>query len=155
MPYTDRQWRAFFTHVGRQDLADDPRFTMMETRTRNIDLLYGELGAILKTRTVSEWLAFAEMADIPAAPICSMTEVLDDPHLNDVSYFAETRDAEMGYLRHPGVPISFDGDRPSIRRAPRLGEHSEEIFAELGLSAVMVEQLMARSTPAKAVEANQ
>lgn len=143
MPYTDRQWQAFFQHVKRPDLADDPRFVTMAGRTRNIDLLYGELAAILKTRPSREWLAFAESADVPAGPINSLNDLLDDPHLHDVGYFVETDVPGAGRVRYPAVPISFDGDRPPIHGAPRLGEQTEAILIELGLPAATVEQLTA------------
>jgi crotonobetainyl-CoA:carnitine CoA-transferase CaiB-like acyl-CoA transferase len=136
MPYTDRQWRTFFAHVGREELADDPRFTDLSARTDNIDALYGLLAETLLTRTSAEWLAFADEAQIPTAPVLSLEEILEDPHLAESGFFAETDDPALGRLRYPGVPVRFDGMRPGVRQPPRLDEHREEILSELdGLAA--------------------
>jgi len=145
MPYTDRQWRALFDHVGQQHLSSDPRFATMAARTRNIDILYGELANILKNRTGEEWLAFAETADIPAGPIQSLNDLLDDPHLDDAGYFIEN--PGPGLVRYPGVPISFDGDQPPVRPAPRLGEHTSQILIELGLPTTLIDELTAAVAP--------
>jgi crotonobetainyl-CoA:carnitine CoA-transferase CaiB-like acyl-CoA transferase len=134
MPYTDRQWCAFFAHIGRAELAEDARFADMRARTVNIDALYGLLAETLLTRTSAEWLAFAEAAQIPSAPVLSLEEILDDPHLGEVGFFAETDDRAMGKLRYPGVPLRFDGVRPGVRQPPRLDQHREEILAELDIA---------------------
>lgn len=136
MPYTDRQWRAFFAHIGREELADDARFIDLSARTDNIDTLYGLLAETLLTRTSAEWLAFADAAEIPTAPVLSLEEILGDAHLAETGFFAETEDAAMGKLRYPGVPVRFGGERPPVRQPPRLDEHRDEILAELdGLDA--------------------
>jgi crotonobetainyl-CoA:carnitine CoA-transferase CaiB-like acyl-CoA transferase len=131
MPYTDRQWRSFFAHIGRAELADDARFADMAARTENIEVLYGILAEVLLTRGSAKWLAFAEEAQIPNAPVLSLEEILDDPHLGETQFFAETEDEAMGTLRYPGVPLRFDGVRPGVRQPPRLDQHREEILAEI------------------------
>jgi crotonobetainyl-CoA:carnitine CoA-transferase CaiB-like acyl-CoA transferase len=131
MPYTDRQWSSFFEGVGRIDLSDDVHFGDHRARMSNVEALYGVLGQILGTRTSEEWLAFAEEAQIPAAPVLSLEDIVDDPHLSEVEFFAATEDESMGQLRYPGVPLTFNGVRPTIRQPPRLDEHREEILAEL------------------------
>ncbi|MCB2058998.1 MAG: CoA transferase [Novosphingobium sp.] len=141
MPYTDRQWRAFFSHIGRAELIGDSRFANMTGRSSNIDLLYEMLAETLQTGTTAEWLAFAESADIAAAPVQTLEAVLKDRHLEECGYFAETDDAALGRLRYPGVPVSFAGTRPSVRQPPRMGEHTEEILAELGIPAAMAREL--------------
>lgn len=131
MPYTDRQWRAFFQHIGQAELADDERFIDMQARTVNVDELYTMLAETLETRTSAEWLSFAEQAEIPTAPVLSLEEILDDPHLAETGFFTETDDEAMGKLRFPGVPVKFNGERPDVRQPPRLDQHRQEILAEL------------------------
>lgn len=131
MPYTDRQWRAFFAHIGRPELAEDERFLDMRARTINIDALYAMLADTLETRTSAEWLAFAEEAQIPTAPVLSLEQILDDQHLSHTGFFGEIDDAAMGRLRFPGIPVRFNGERQAVRPPPRLDQHREEILAEL------------------------
>jgi crotonobetainyl-CoA:carnitine CoA-transferase CaiB-like acyl-CoA transferase len=134
MPYTDRQWRSFFNYVGREDLCADPQFADMHSRTVNIAALYAILAEILRGRTSAEWLALADEAQIPSAPVLSLEEIVDDPHLGETGFYAETEDPAMGTLRYPGVPLRFDGVRPGVRQPPRLDEHRDEILSELGLA---------------------
>jgi crotonobetainyl-CoA:carnitine CoA-transferase CaiB-like acyl-CoA transferase len=131
MPYTDRQWIAFFAEIGRPDLAGDPRFADHNARISHVDALYSLLSDKLRTRTSAQWLEFAELAQIPAAPVMSLEEILEDPHLDEVGFFVETEDGAAGKLRFPGVPVTFDGLRPPVRRPPRLDEHRAEILTEL------------------------
>ena len=131
MPYTDRQWRAFFAGVGRPELMNDVRYANHRARIGNVEALYGLLAEILRTRTSDQWIAFANDAQIPAAPVLSLEDLLDDPHLREVDFYAGTQDEAMGELRYPGVPVTFDGIRPTIRQPPRLDEHREQILAEL------------------------
>lgn len=139
MPYTDRQWRSLFAYIGREDLADDARFADLGARTDNIDVLYGLLAETLLTRTSAEWLAFAEEAQIPTAPVLTLEEILEDPHLIETGFFARTEDPDMGRLHYPGVPIRFDGVRPGVRRPPRLDEHRDAIMMELDRVAAAAE----------------
>lgn len=140
MPYTDRQWGAFFAHIGREDLADDVRFIDLSARTDNIEALYGMLAETLLTRTSAEWLAFAEEAQIPTAPVLTLEEILEDPHLAETGFFVQTEDSVMGKLHYPGVPIRFDGVRPGVQRPPRLDEHRDAILIELDRIAAQAEE---------------
>lgn len=135
MPYTDAHWRAFFAEAGTPEHADDPRFATMPARTANIDALYKLAAELVVRRTSSHWLAACERIGLPAAPVLSLDDLIDDPHLEAVSFFSRLHDPVLGELRMPGVPVLFDGERPPVGMPPRLGEHNLEVFAELGLRA--------------------
>jgi crotonobetainyl-CoA:carnitine CoA-transferase CaiB-like acyl-CoA transferase len=55
--------------------------------------------------------------------------------LQATQFFAELDDPAMGALRFPGVPVLFDGQRPPVTSVPRLGEHTQAVFAQAGVSA--------------------
>ena len=131
MPYTDQQWRSFFTAAGRGELAGDPRFSGMAKRTENIEQLYALLGEILLTRTSGEWMAIAGKNQIPAGPVLSLEEICEEMQLSDTGFFEQVADPAMGELCFPGVPVSFDGERPTFRVPPRLDQHRDEILAGL------------------------
>jgi crotonobetainyl-CoA:carnitine CoA-transferase CaiB-like acyl-CoA transferase len=141
--------RPMFTRwcrlMGREDLVDDPRFADDDLRWRNGDVLNDVMARWCADKTKSEVLALLEGAKLPAAPMHSTQEALDDPHV-----------AAMGYLQrvdfpgaaHP-VPITDTPFRMSAtpgtirRRAPLLGEHTDEILDGLGYDAEAIERLRA------------
>ena len=128
MPYTDTQWRAFFEAAGAPDAAADPRFATISMRTTHIDALYALAAELLEGQDSAYWLEACERIGVPASPVLSLDELIDDPHLNAVGFFATLHDPVLGNIRMPGVPILFDGERPPVHMPPRLGEHSREIL---------------------------
>ena len=142
--YTDAQWRRFFTLVGRAEMVDDPRFANHGERTRHIRAIYAEVAEIIRTRSTAEWLEVLREADIPAAPMNSIHELLDDPHLEAVGFFETVEHPTEGRIRSMRVPTVWSGT-PAIpeRLAPGLGEHGAEILAESGWSADEIAALQA------------
>jgi crotonobetainyl-CoA:carnitine CoA-transferase CaiB-like acyl-CoA transferase len=133
MPYTDAHWRRFFLECGRQDAADDPRFTGMAERTRNIAALYALAAELLLIRTTQEWLQACERLEIPAARVNGLDELERDPHLQATGFFRTLHDPAMGDLRFPGPPVRIDRQPLPVRMAPRLGEHTDEVLAAIGI----------------------
>ena len=133
--------------VGREDLIDDPRFADDDSRWEHGDLLNDIMAAWCAERTRAQILELLEAAKLPAAPMHSPQDVLDDPHV-----------AAMGYLKRmafPGapkdVPIIETPFRMSEtpgeirRRAPLLGEHTDEVLAEIGYDSAEIAALRDRS----------
>lgn len=142
--YTDRQWLAFFDLVGRPELARDERFATMAARAEHVDDLYGLLAAILPSRPSAEWLDAFEVAGIPAQPVRSLDDLLDDPHLAAVGLLEPVDHPSEGPLRLPRLPVVTDGaPAPPVRGAPRLGQHGAEVLAEAGYDEATVARLVA------------
>jgi crotonobetainyl-CoA:carnitine CoA-transferase CaiB-like acyl-CoA transferase len=142
--YNDKQWSAFVDAV-KPDWAG-PHFATLEQRAKQIDNVYQLVGNTLKERTTQEWLNLFRGLDIPSAPIRTPGELFDNEHLNAAGFF-ETIDTEYGPVRFPGVPTWFSASPGQVTGfAPKLGEHTDEILAELGLPP----RLIPKTAPAEA-----
>jgi crotonobetainyl-CoA:carnitine CoA-transferase CaiB-like acyl-CoA transferase len=135
--YTDMHWRAFTQIAGCPDLLNtDERFRSQESRTRYAEDMGRFLAAELVARSNREWLDVLHSADIPASPVNSIEDLIDDPHLKAVKFFEEVDHPTEGKARHARFPVRFAGSPASIRRlAPNLGEHNEEILGPLNSKA--------------------
>jgi crotonobetainyl-CoA:carnitine CoA-transferase CaiB-like acyl-CoA transferase len=144
LAYTDAQWRRFWAEVGQPDMMTDPRFVDMAARSRNIDEVYRLAGEQLLSRPAKEWIETFDMLEIPAGPVKTLDEVLDDPHLREIGFFKRMPHPTEGELVVPDVPVRFAGTPAAIDRLPpRLGEHGREILQEIGMRADEIDALAA------------
>jgi len=134
--YNDKHWRTFFQLIGREDTFNaDARFQTAAERARNYDFIYGYLAEVLLTRPRVEWLEILEQADIPCAPVNTVDELIDDPHLNDVGFFS-MRQSASGLERELGS----GADMPSSP-SPTLGQHTLSVLEEEGFNAAEIAAL--------------
>ena len=135
--YNDKHW-ALFVDAVKPPWASDELSTL-EKRARQIDKVYGMLGETFLERTTQEWLDLLEKLGIPAAPLRTLDDLFDDPHLNAVGFF-ETVDSPYGKLRFPGIPTWFSRT-PGRVAGPTaaLGAHTREVLEELGLKGAGAE----------------
>jgi crotonobetainyl-CoA:carnitine CoA-transferase CaiB-like acyl-CoA transferase len=144
LAYTDAQWRRFWGEVGKADMMKDPRFCDMAARSRNIDEVYQIAGGELTRRTTAQWLAAFDRLEIPAGPVKTLDEVLDDPHLNQIGFFKRMTHPTEGELVLPEPPVRFAETPAAIDRLPpRLGEHGREILQEIGMRGNEIDALAA------------
>ncbi len=141
LPYNTQQWTRFLTLIGRDDLAADPRVTDPVERSRNIDMLYATIEAALPARTSNEWLALLGERDIPCAPVNSLEDVLDDPHLADVGMFVEMDHPTEGRVVNVRSPFR-SGEVADDIPAPQLGGDTRTLLTELGYGAEDIEVLV-------------
>ena len=129
VPYTDADWRAFFAVAGRPDLLADPRFTTLESRLANIEVLYEDLSKIVATRSSAEWLDALDRAGVPATIVNTLETLLTDPQLEATGFWQIVDHPSEGTLRLPAIPTTYSRTPGEIRRLPpRLGEHSLEVL---------------------------
>ncbi|MGD9945461.1 MAG: CaiB/BaiF CoA transferase family protein [Burkholderiaceae bacterium] len=132
--YNDRQWRAFLQVIGKPELMhDDPRFASQGARLQHIDEVYAYLSDVLRTRDTDEWLRLFAQADLPAAPLYSLDDLIDDAHLRDVGLLQTTEHPTEGEITSIANPTEWSDSPPALHRhAPTLGEHTLEVLREHG-----------------------
>jgi crotonobetainyl-CoA:carnitine CoA-transferase CaiB-like acyl-CoA transferase len=133
--YHPARWEALCVVIGAPDLAADPRFADNKSRLENRKAMLAELEKHMLPHTRAHWLERFIGADIICGPIHDYAEV------TQCAPFAEAELAETvlhptaGAMRMPRSMLAAVGERPRARRAaPRLGEHSDEVLAECGMS---------------------
>jgi crotonobetainyl-CoA:carnitine CoA-transferase CaiB-like acyl-CoA transferase len=144
LPYTDRQWRAFLTEIGRDDIADEEWFVDPRQRPAHIDGLYALVADSLPARTTSDWMEALAARDIPCSEVPGIDELLSDPHLADVGFFDVPADYPADIVRTLPQPVLFEGIAPAPDTAPRgLGADSRAILRAAGLADREVDGLVA------------
>lgn len=132
--------------MGNEDYwLNDPKFADDLSRGRHAELISGRLGEWLAERTTAEAIAELEAARVPAAPVLTPQQVLEDPHVVETGYLQPVEFPGMsGPAPLPQPPMVLSRTPGAIRsRAPLNGEHTKEILQEIGLDAAAIDALRA------------
>lgn len=132
LPYTEKHWIAFFNAVGKGELIEEFDIADRQKRNARIQEIYAALGSITPLKTTEEWLELCNTLDIPATRIYDLEDLPEHPHLKAVGLFEESTHPIVGTIRQIRPTIRFSATPLTIyRHAPALGEHTDEILAEL------------------------
>ena len=134
LPYTDKQWDQFFAAAGwGETFGKDPRFADYATRAKHVAELYGLVEQVSVTRTTDEWLALLKPLQIPVVRMNRLEDLQGDPHLAAVGLFERYEHPDAGGYFSMRPPLRFSATPANIRRhPPRMGEHTDELLAEIG-----------------------
>jgi crotonobetainyl-CoA:carnitine CoA-transferase CaiB-like acyl-CoA transferase len=136
-------WADFCRHIGRPELATDPRFDTHERLTANAGEAVLILREVMATKTLAEWTeAFGTLAG-QWAPVQNTLEVAADPQVRANGYMApaETKDGTPFEL--VASPVQFDERPTGTSRGPEFNEHGDEILQELGFDWERIVELKA------------
>ena len=130
-----RLWSRLCAVIGREDLVEDGRFATNPDRMANIEALEAELESALGDRDTGEWVELMLQEGVPAGPINDYRQVFEDPHTIAREMVVEMQHPVEGTIRGLGVPFKLSETPAEIRRAaPLLGEHTDEVLREVGLT---------------------
>ena len=132
----DTQFARFCAVAGLPELAADARFARNADRVRNRDTLVPLLSAPLRQRRRADWLAALEAAKVPCGPINDLEEVFADPQVQARQMTVTMPHPHHDALRLVASPIKMSATPAAVHRPPPLlGQHTDEVLAELGVDA--------------------
>jgi formyl-CoA transferase len=138
----DRLFRRLCESLGRPEWADEPDFADNPSRVRNRAALAARIEEITARQPRRHWLALLDENDIPCGPINNYAEVFADPQVIAREMVVEIDHPVLGHLKTLGSPIKLSATPPNPhRRAPLLGEHTDEVLRQAGYSAVEIQGL--------------
>ena len=133
--WIDRLWAPFCDAVENPALARDPRFATRADRRERRAELTARLAPVFRTRTVADWMARLEAHDVLCAPVNRYADLPLDPQIAASQLLVEQEHPRAGRFRTLDTPIRFDRTPGEIRTpAPGLGEHTDTVLSQAGLS---------------------
>lgn len=130
---SDSEFQGLCRALGRDDVAEDPRFATLPDRIANIGALaQADLGASAAAIALDDFIAACDANDVPAAPLQRLDQLPADPQVVQNGIFSITDHPTLGRLRETRPAAVFGATPARISAAaPLLGEHTDEILAEL------------------------
>ena len=127
-------WEPICDALGKPEWKTDPAYTTVKARQPHIMDIFATIENWLKDKTKYEAVNILRKFDIPCAPVFSMKELLNDKSLRASGSIVEVPHKTRGSYFTVGSPIKFSDLKPEITGSPLLGEHTDQILAELGYS---------------------
>ncbi|MBF0276760.1 MAG: CoA transferase [SAR324 cluster bacterium] len=132
---SDSEWIGWSRAIKNLELANDARFNTVGGRIKNVVARLDLMAQELKNKTTAEWLEILDVHEVPCAPVLSREEVVNFPQVVANELIFESVHPIVGRIRQARGAARFE-ETPGteLNPAPYLGEHTDEVLAELGLS---------------------
>lgn len=142
----DSFWVKFCGAAGRPEVAQDPRYDSVSHRRSHFAEVEALVAEIMATKTVAEWEALLDAADVPHGPLRDVAGALENPHAVERGLLRDIDQPGFGPVRVLGPVLRFLNSEwiPELTPAPALGEHTREVLEQLlDLPHEEVERLLA------------
>jgi len=124
-----KHFEGLCTVLGREDLLDDPRFATDLLLRDNVGPLYTEIGNETRKMSTAAFLKLMSELSVPFGKVNSIEDFFEDPQVKASEVYVDVADPELGVIRHLNYPAVFERSPAKVRRrAPKLGEHTDEIL---------------------------
>jgi formyl-CoA transferase len=133
-------WAPLTALIGRPELADDPDWAEPEARLPKLDKMFALIEDWTELHTKWEVLDALNALNIPCGPVLSTKELIEDETLADLGAIVTVEHPERGAFKTVGSPLRLSDSPVDIVCAPMLGEHTEEIYRDLGYSQEQLRQ---------------
>lgn len=137
-----KYWGKFCEATGQTQMADDSRYQDSKLRQGHCKELVDHFDKILATKTRDEWMEIFSSHGLMFSPVQNMSDVIMDPQALANNYVVEFEHPALGNMKIPGYPNQFSSLAAGTKSvAPKLGEHTDEVLLELGLSQEEINNL--------------
>jgi formyl-CoA transferase len=136
-------WAEICKVIGKEEWITHPDYATPAARLPRLKHVFDTIEAWTMTKTKFEAMDELNKHDIPCGPILSMEELAEEPSLRATGTIVEVDHPKRGKYLSVGNPIKLSDSPTEVTRSPLLGEHTEEVLAELGLSGAEIGKLRA------------
>ena len=132
LPLGARMWPNIARMIGRADLLDDPRYSTSQDRIEHHQELEVIIRSWYEAHTKVEIYSATQSEGIPAGPVLTIDEVMSNDQFRARKFFTDIHHPDAGTLTYTGLPFSLtEASNEADSAAPRIGQHTEEVLAEL------------------------
>ncbi|WP_213777787.1 formyl-CoA transferase [Caballeronia sp. dw_276] len=136
-------WAKICNVIGKEEWATDPNYATAAARLPHLKDIFSEIERWTMTKTKFQAMDILNKYDIPCGPILSMKEIAEEPSLRETGTIVEVDHPVRGKYLTVGNPIKLSDSPTEVTRSPLLGEHTDEVMAELGYQPEQIAHLRA------------
>ena len=141
---SDKEWAGMVRALDKPEWLEDERFRTPAGRMKHADARLEMTAEVMKTRTSAEWLARLDAEQVPCAPALSRHDMLTNEQIVTNRLIVESEHPHVGRTRMTRPAARFAETPAELRLpAPMLGEHTEQVLTEIGLSSAQIADLRA------------